>query len=537
MDSESLLQWDTLDGGNATVQRSLSPVPLLTILGHPDPGRVGDTCWLAALDEPRSRVELNRAAPEFVSPSGGRGRPLLSPFVSRRPVSLSHTASGVLALDPGELAGRVAVDGDKLTSRVSFPPERLDEGVVIRLGTHVVLLWHREVPPVGARASNDLGLVGETASIRELRAEILRLARAPGAVLLGGETGTGKELVAAALHQASERAGRPYVVVNMAAIPASLAASELFGHRRGAFSGASEAHDGFFVRADRGTLFLDEIGDTPDDVQAALLRVLETGEVQAVGARTVREVDVRLIAATDADLEGAIQSGRFRAPLFYRLSANQLHLPPLRQRRADIGRLLLYFLKQELASLGRADLLTPEATERDVWLSAGVVDRLARYDWPGNVRQLRNVARYLAGRSSSGGPLRKDDPGLTRLLGDAPTPPGTAPRGSAPGSTPGGVSTADPDLDHRNLSDDDLLRLMEAVDFKLGDAAKRLGISRPTINGLVDAHPTLKRPKFLTDEEIEAARAQSTDTGQPLWRILRVSARGLGRRLSGVDKA
>jgi two-component system nitrogen regulation response regulator GlnG len=164
-------------------------------------------------------------------------------------------------------------------------------------------------------------------------------------VLLRGESGTGKELVAHAIHEASPRRTGPYVAVNMAAIPPSLAAAELFGATRGAFTGADHDRPGYFSRAHRGTLFLDEIGETAPEVQALLLRVLEAGEVQAVGGLEPRRVDVRVLAATDADLQGMTAMDRFRAPLLHRLMAGYLQVPALRARREDFGRLLYAFLR------------------------------------------------------------------------------------------------------------------------------------------------------------------------------------------------
>ena len=174
--------------------------------------------------------------------------------------------------------------------------------------------------------------------------------------------------------------------------PPTLAASELFGHVEGAFSGARGRNVGYFGRADGGTLFLDEIGETPVDVQPTPLRALESGEVQQIGARGVRRVDVRLIAATDADLEGMARAGSFRAPLIYRLATHEIRIPPLRERHDDIGRLLRHFLADELTKAGRVDELRRPPTQ-DPWLPGPVVERLACYDWPGNVRQLRNVSR------------------------------------------------------------------------------------------------------------------------------------------------
>src|SRR5262249_8032126 len=180
-----------------------------------------------------------------------------------------------------------------------------------------------------------------------------------------------------------------FAAINRAALPSSTAASELFGHSRGAFTGATHDHDGMFVRAHGGTLFLDEVGETPYDIQPALLRVLETGEVTPLGSSKSQMVDVRLGAATDADLELQISESGLREALFHRLAGYQLLVPPLRERRDDIGRLLLQFLRDELDSTGDLKRLLDQTDAP--WLPASLVARLVRYSWPGNVRQLRNA--------------------------------------------------------------------------------------------------------------------------------------------------
>src|SRR6185369_2634420 len=184
--------------------------------------------------------------------------------------------------------------------------------------------------------------------------------------------------------------------VNMGAIPPALAAAELFGAARGAFTGADQRRTGYFSQAHGGTLFLDEIGETPPEVQVLLLRALETGEIQPVGAEAPRRVDVRVLAATDADLEEAIAAGRFRFSLFKRQTAYEIRLPALRERREDFGQLFFSFLRQELEALGEAGRLDDPGPRGDPWLPAPLVARLAAADWPGNVRQLRNAARQIA---------------------------------------------------------------------------------------------------------------------------------------------
>ncbi|MGZ4995811.1 MAG: nitrogen regulation protein NR(I) [Methylobacter sp.] len=228
-------------------------------------------------------------------------------------------------------------------------------------------------------------IIGEAPSMQEVFRAIGRLARSHITVLINGESGTGKELVAKALHRHSPRANNPFIALNMAAIPKDLMESELFGHEKGAFTGAQSRRAGRFEQADRGTLFLDEIGDMPAELQTRLLRVLADGEFYPVGSYTSVKVDVRIIAATHQNLETLVEQGRFREDLFHRLNVIRIHIPPLRERKQDIPLLLRHFLNQAAAELNtEIKILKPEA---EAFLST--------LDWPGNVRQLENSCRWL----------------------------------------------------------------------------------------------------------------------------------------------
>jgi Nif-specific regulatory protein len=224
-------------------------------------------------------------------------------------------------------------------------------------------------------------LIGDSPAMRDLKSRINRVARAPGCVLVRGESGSGKELVARAIHRASPRADRPLVSVNCAAIPADLMESQLFGHKAGSFTGADRDHVGYFQQADLGTLFLDEVGEMTLEGQAKLLRILEGHPFLAVGATEETSVDVRVIAATNQNLQKYVREKRFREDLYYRLSVFELHLPPLRDRGDDIGRLVDFFLDHFRRLHGRPNLA----------LSDSARAKLLEYRWPGNVRQLRNV--------------------------------------------------------------------------------------------------------------------------------------------------
>jgi len=252
-------------------------------------------------------------------------------------------------------------------------------------------------------------LVGASAPMRALYDLVERAARSASPVLLRGESGSGKELVARALHLEGPRAMAPFVAVNCTALPATLLESELFGHLKGAFTGASAARRGLFAEAHGGTLFLDEIGDMPPELQAKLLRVLETGEVRAVGSDEVRTVDVRIVAATHQELEKKIRDGSFRADLFYRLNVVPIRLPPLRERREDIPRLAEHFL-------ARSRERNPHSPVQCLGAEAQRV--LSGLPWPGNVRELENLMERAV---VLGGSAEIDQTLVEQLAQDGPS--------------------------------------------------------------------------------------------------------------------
>src|SRR5215472_161532 len=229
-------------------------------------------------------------------------------------------------------------------------------------------------------------IVGRRGSLRSILAQVEAVAGTNTTVLITGETGTGKEVIARAIHELSPRRSRNLVKVNCAAMPAGLLESELFGHERGAFTGAINSHVGRFALADRGTLFLVEIGDMPLELQPKLLRVLQEREFEAVGSTRTTRVDVRVVDATNQDLKQMVQDGDFRGYLYYRLNAFPIYLPPLRERKADIPELVEYFVQQFAASMDKTIETIPEETMRS----------MVRHCWPGNIRELQNyIARAV----------------------------------------------------------------------------------------------------------------------------------------------
>ena len=307
-------------------------------------------------------------------------------------------------------------------------------------------------------------VVSRSPVMRQLLDATARVAAKEITVLVRGETGTGKELIGSLLHAQSRRADGPLVRFNCGAIPAELAEAELFGHTRGAFTGATRARAGFFAEADRGTLVLDEVGELPLPVQAKLLRALQEGEIQPVGSGRVEKVAVRIVACTNRDLAVEAREGRFREDLYYRLAVVELLVPPLRDRREDIPALAHEFALRYAERFGA----------EEVRLSPALVGRLASADWPGNVRELENaVARMVA--LSGGGEIGLEDFAPAGAREAVP---------AIGGDGEGGVEAAEDQTLREQLDALErrvIARTMTAVGGNQSEAARRLGISRNTL--------------------------------------------------------
>jgi PAS domain S-box-containing protein len=290
-----------------------------------------------------------------------------------------------------ELEARRA-DGSPFWIRVSVSPEFDGDGHALGGRIMAIDLSTEKRAEQAVRVSEYLAqeiraahnvdeIVGHSPVLMGVLEKVRLVAETDTSVLILGETGTGKELIARALHSASRRKNRPLIKVNCAALPSGLIESELFGHEKGAFTGASERRVGRFELADGGTIFLDEIGEVPPDVQVKLLRVLQEREIERVGGNKTIGVDVRVVAATNRDLKGAVAAGKFRQDLFYRLNVFPIDLPPLRERPEDIRLLVHYFVGRYATKIGRRISRLPEK----------LLERLLAYTWPGNVRELENV--------------------------------------------------------------------------------------------------------------------------------------------------
>jgi DNA-binding NtrC family response regulator len=324
-------------------------------------------------------------------------------------------------------------------------------------------------------------LVGASSAMEELRALITRIAPTDARVLITGESGTGKELVASSIHRQSGRAGRPFVTVNSAAIPRDLVESELFGHEKGAFTGASERRLGRFELADGGTLFLDEVGDLGQEAQAKLLRVLETGVIERVGGEKPISVNVRVLAATNKDLARATRDGKFREDLLFRLNVLPVHIPPLRERAEDVAPLARHFLARQAARLGRP-----------LTVDTGALQLLTSYRWPGNVRELANLVERLAILAASD-TLTADE--VIRVL----RPDGVAAQVSGDGKA-GGVTAPDlPLTDALDRYERQLIAAaLSAAAGNVADAARRLATDRANLYRRM-RRLGLESPRHLSD--------------------------------------
>jgi PAS domain S-box-containing protein len=326
-----------------------------------------------------------------------------------------------------------------------------------------------------AEHQNGGDIIGNSQPIRAVVNAVCQVAPTPATVLITGETGTGKELVARAIHQVSERAARPFVRVNCAAIPAALCESEFFGHERGAFTGAAVRRTGRFELAHRGTIFLDEVGELPLELQPKLLRILQEGEFEPVGSSQTRKVDVRVIAATNRDLSADVKAGKFREDLFYRLHVFPITVPPLRERGSDVELLARRFIERYCARSGKAPLE----------LTADCLRRLRSYHWPGNVRELENVIERAVIIARDGRlPLREILPVHTALPDRRRTQAAAGP-----------VPHTKEEL--RRLERETLIRALEQSSWQVAGAqgaARKLGIPPSTLSSRIKTL-RIQRPK------------------------------------------
>jgi two-component system nitrogen regulation response regulator GlnG len=492
-------------------------VPVLTIAAHPDAARVGECLVLGEVAAGRE-ILIARGSPTFHRRGSQLGAPLADPFISRRPIRISAGAEQRIRITQD--GGTAITIGSVEHSDVEVGPLTTRIGIPIQLANRIVLVLHLAEP--GAPDHGDpLNMIGQGLGIERLRSAIRRVADLEVPVLLRGETGTGKELVARALHDRSTRASGPFVSVNLGAVPKELATAELFGSVRGAYTGAIRDRDGYFQAARGGTLFLDELGEAPPDVQAMLLRVIEAGELYPVGGSTPVKTDVRVIAATDADLDAQIRGGRFKAPLLHRLAGHEIHVPPLRERAEDVGLLFYHFARLELAAIGELGRLTEQDPLADPWLPTWIAVRLIGYRWPGNIRQLRNLTHQLI-ISSRGEPHLRPSAQLASELAADAMPAYTA------------FTTPSPPIVRRRpaeVTEVELLDALRASSWDLKAAADRLGIPRASIYAMIERSPHVRTAGDLSATEIEQCHRDCAGDLARMAERLEVSRRALGRRV------
>ncbi|HEY0476138.1 MAG TPA: sigma 54-interacting transcriptional regulator [Kofleriaceae bacterium] len=497
-------------------------VPALTIVSHASAHRAGERFVFE-----RRELALSRNAPDFTAPGRNVGVPLDDPFVSRRPIRFVRGPDGVrVIVDPG---GTPVIAGSPVDGSKTFAMADLVHGVPVELADRVVLLLHLIDRKVGDTA-DPLGMVGTSAGIRRVRTAIERIGDLTVPVLIRGETGTGKELVARAIHDRSPRRDGPFVSVNLGAISRELAPAELFGATRGAFTGALRDREGLFRTAHGGTLFLDELGEAAPEIQVLLLRVIEAGEFYPVGADRPIATHVRLIAATDANLEDQIQRGQFKAPLLHRLAGFELQLPPLRERREDIGLLFYHFAREELDAIGERHRLSPQDPYAPPWLPAQIAAQLVRCGWDGNIRHLRNVTRQLV-IGSRGLPRARLDPHLADQL--AVTPAGSGSLPVPPRADPGSDARRRPS----EVTEAQLIDALRACSWDRKAAADRLRIPRPSIYDLIDRYPNIRTVGDLDADEITRCFQDCAGDLDAMVAQLQVSRHALVRRLRDLGLA
>lgn len=522
-------QIETLDLQNLLIGDDASAFPCLTVIYHPQLERIGEQAIIGSLMA-HTPVELSRNTPEFSHPGSALVQPLRDPFLSRKPITLTRIDEDTVSIELKH-RGHLQVGSQRIETFIDVSIDDLKtKGVFLTLSRRVMLLFHmvtlRERAPYP-------GIVGEGDGIRHVRRQIAQVADLEVPVLIRGETGVGKELVAKCIHRNSRRSNGPYNIINMATIQEGTAASILFGHVRGAFTGADSRKSGLFQEADGGTLFMDEIGDTPTQIQSMLLRALSERKILPMGEAKELSVDVRIIAATDINIEEGAQDGTFRAALLHRLSGYEIRVPPLRERREDIPRLAVHFLTKVLREIGEENRLRPPEAERKLWFPPTLMLMLYHHDWSGNVRQLSNTISQLV-ISNRGEPKLRVGANTKRILqqDQGQRQPENKPQ---PQPKPKPSAKSNPSSKKHKVTNQDIYEALESCNWQVGPAADLLGMPRSTLYGRMERHQDIRKAGDLTRVELQAELDKARGDVDKVVMRLKVSPRGLKMRIKALN--
>ena len=509
--------------GRHLVDNEDGPAPTVEIVFHSDLRRIG--CRTLELHICGNDLVIGRHMPLFESPDGFM-QPLDDPCISRQQLTIKWIpGQDAFLVTPCANARRKlemwTTDGEPVAPGGPIPP-----GTVVSVGDRVMLLLTLR----SLRRGQDLmNMVGDCEVTWTLRDKIRGVAAAEGTVLLQGESGAGKELVATAIHDSSKHVRSAMMVVNCAAIPENLLESVLFGHVKGAFTGADSNKDGFFKAAGKGTLFLDEIGELPLALQSKLLRVLQEHKVCPVGALKEEPIHARVVAATNRDLKQEVVEGRFREDLYYRLSALTIRVPPLRERRESIPGLFNHFFRKKTDDHPELERLWRLADQHPPPMPQEFFKRLFTSPWPGNIRQLWNAVEKVAAENIHTksfvvpGELEEDGLGATEVTAD-PVSGLAAPVDRSARARRG------------QLDQQELVALLEKHDFVQRRVAQELGISHTTLDRWM-REIGLRRPRDIPEEELVALAGETGDDLKEMARRLKVSPRGLKLRLASLGRA
>ncbi|REL27205.1 sigma-54-dependent Fis family transcriptional regulator [Thalassotalea euphylliae] len=495
----------------------------LTIVFHPDLQRIGQQC-----QPDTSAVAISRLSPLFGQGSNDPSpEPLADPFLSRTPISLCKKGK---CWHLSNLDSPIPISNaeDDSIEQLHMTEQMLDKGVLFVLSGRIVLLCHY-CPNLSLNVTDNMGLVGVSENITNVRNLVAKVGRLKAPVLIRGESGTGKEVVAQAIHEYSERSNKKLVCINMAAISKELVNTELFGSVKGGFTGAVSRH-GCFKEADHSSLFLDEIGEASIEVQAALLRALETGVVQPVGSNRDTAVDVRFIAATDANLEALIGQESFRMPLLQRLSGLVIELTPLRNRREDIAPILHKLLQIKFSETHQLDKLQHmQQSEIGYW--AWFFAQCCQLEWPGNVRQLKNMVTQL-----SIALLDSTDASSFDWHSFVQTIKKQHQIASSPTMAIDNSIEAPPLVRRkpREIDDEEVLNALEKHQWQIKLAASELLISRAALYQRIDSSPVLRRASNISSAELQSSFADCSGDLDQMVDMLQVSKQALIRRLHEI---